>query len=77
MSTNVYSKVLYCHIGLRLEAKAKNQRQLRLFLPSGPLEYIAIDILGLLLQSRSGSQFVTITIDQYSELTRTIPTPKI
>lgn len=42
--------------------------------PSGPLKFIAIDVLGVLPQTKFGNQFVIILTARYSKLTRRIPT---
>lgn len=54
----------------------KHKRHLTIFPPSGPLEFITIDILGPLPRMKKGNQYVVVIIDCYSELTRAIHTPK-
>lgn len=54
--------------------KVRLQRKLELF-PSGILlQFVPIDIVGVLPRIKSSNQFVLILTDQYSKLTRTIPT---
>lgn len=57
--------------------KCKHQRQLEIFPPAGPLEFVAIDILGPLPRSNTGNDFVVIIIGGYSTLTGAIPAAEI
>lgn len=57
--------------------KFRDQSKPELFLPSGALEFVAIDILGLISRARSDKQYVVIITSRYSSLTRVMPTAKI
>lgn len=77
MPTDVYNTVQNCQEYPRTGTKFKHQRQLQLFPPSGPLEFSVIDILGPLLRTRSGNEFVLIITDRTSKLIRAFSTPKV
>lgn len=77
MSTDVYSKIRHSQDCLRTRKKIERQLHLQLFLSGGPLEFIAIDILGPMSQTRSGNQFVVTITACSSKLIRAIPIPKI
>lgn len=51
----------------------KHQRAIELFPAPGPLEYIAMDTSSFLLRLKGGNRFITIVTNQYSRLTRNIP----
>ncbi|MEM7496351.1 MAG: integrase, partial [Myxococcota bacterium] len=54
-----------------------HQKYLQLFPANGPLEFIAIDILGPLPRSKRGNKHVLVITDRYSKLTRTVAMNKI
>ncbi|CDF40057.1 unnamed protein product [Chondrus crispus] len=78
MSVDSYSTVRMCpdcakaRINLR-----KHNSELKTFPPSGPLEYIAIDILGELPRTPRGNRYLLVMTDRYSKLTRTVPLKRI
>lgn len=45
---------------------------LRLFHPSGPLDFVAIDILGPLLNKEMGNRYIDIVTNRYSKLIKAI-----
>lgn len=47
---------------------------MQLFEPSGPLEFVAINILGHSTEMRQDNRLVVVMIDRYGELTREMPT---
>lgn len=49
-----------------------HQKYLRLFPANGPLEFLALDLLGPLPTSRRGNKHVLIITDRYSKLTRAV-----
>lgn len=61
---------LHCH-------NVSRQRKQHLYLPNRPLQFVAIDILGRLPETRSGSQHVIVTTDRYSKLTKATPTVRM
>jgi len=50
---------------------------MRLFPANGPLEFVAIDILGPLLRTARGNKFLLVISDRYTKLTRTVPMTRI
>jgi Integrase core domain len=67
--------VTRCLSCARKELKGKRCRTnfLKLFPPSVPLEFVAIDILGPLPTTKSGHQYLLIISDRSSKLTRAMP----
>ena len=66
--------------GRRCPTCAKNRIKLRqhvqplqLFPPSGPLESVAIDVLGELLKTARGNQYLLVISDRFTKLTKTVP----
>ena len=53
--------------------KHSHQHFLKLFPAAGPLEYVAIDILGPLPKSAKGNQYILVITDRYIKLARAIP----
>lgn len=77
MATNVYSTFKSCTDSPTMGTKFSHQRIFELFLPSGPLELIAVNILEPLPRTRSGKQFVVIITDMYSNLARVVTSTKL
>ena len=50
----------------------KHNSELKTFPPSGPLEYIATDLLGELPHKPRGNRHLLVLTDRYSKLTRTV-----
>jgi transposase InsO family protein len=46
---------------------------LKLFPPSAPFEFVAMDILGPLSETKDGNRFLLVIVDRFSKLTRTVP----
>lgn len=63
-----------CHI---LDTKFFHQHSLELFLPSTPLQFVAIDTSGPLLRIGFGNKFMIIITNKYIKLTWTLRTTKI
>lgn len=57
--------------------KLWHERKLGLFSSSGPLQFVAVGILGPLLRTTSGSQFLVIITNRYVKFTWAIHTVKI
>lgn len=55
----------------------KHRKELHLFAPQEPLEFVAIDILGLFPRTKMGKLFVLMITDRYSNLTKSIPMKNI
>ena len=51
----------------------KHQKYLKLFPAAGPLEFVAMDLLGPLPKTKSGHVYVLVITDRFSKLTRAIP----
>lgn len=80
MAHYVHESVPHGPTYLRLSpngSKIKRQRQLQLSPSSGPFKLIAIDMLGQIPRTKSGSHLMVIITDQGHKLIRTNPTPKI
>lgn len=77
MSTDVYDSVPHYHHCPQLETKFKQPRHVQLFPPTGPLKFIAINVLDPLTQTKEHNQFEVNTTDRYSKLIRAIQTPII
>lgn len=54
----------------------KHQRHMRLFPATGPLEFIALDILGPIPKTKDGNQYEILITDRYKKLPRAIPVTK-
>ena len=51
----------------------KHRAELKLFPAHAPLDYVAIDILGPLIQSKDGYKYILVISDRFSKLTGTVP----
>lgn len=61
----------------RLRNKSNQQKDLELFPTAGPLDFVAIDNLRLLPETKAVNQFVVIVKDRYMTQTRVIQATKI
>ena len=52
-------------------------KKMKLFPASGPLEFVAIDILGELIRTPRRNRYLLVISDRYSKLVRTVPLKKI
>lgn len=68
MPADVYNMVKSWKDWPRMGTKFCPQRKLEQLPQCGPLKFVAVDILGLLPQSRYVKQFVVITTDRYNGL---------
>ena len=51
----------------------KNQKEIKLFPAAGPLEFVAMDLLGPLPKTTHRNQHFLVITDRFSKLTRCIP----
>lgn len=77
MANDVAEIINQCQSCARNRGHVKLQRQLQLFPASGPLEFVALDILGPLPKTKKENLYVVVMTDRYSKLTRDIPTSSI
>lgn len=73
MSYYVHNKVRHSRDRPRMSMEFKNQRQVPLFPPIASPEFIVVDIVGALPRTKSGNQYVVITTDQCTEMSRAVP----
>lgn len=83
ISSNVYEYiignfVLRCPSCTRKNLKSlKRTSVMKLFPPSRPLKFVAIDILAPLPKTESGNRFVLVIGDRYSKVNQAVPLAKI
>ena len=78
MSIDSYLTVRMCPDCAKARIKLrKHNSEMKTFPPSGPLEYIAIDILGELPRTPRGNRYLLLMMDRYSNLTGTVPLKRI
>ena len=74
MAHDCYETVRSCGDCAKARGAAQQTRRpLRLFPPSGPFEFIGMDILGPLTRSADDSRFVLVMTDRFTKLARAIP----
>jgi hypothetical protein len=77
-SYDVHDFVLNCNSCARKRISSQRKTtHLKLFLPSSALEFISMDILGPLPETREGNRFLLVIVDRFSKLTRTVPLKQI
>ena len=54
-------------------AEKRKTNPLKLFPAKGPLESVAMDILGPLPRTKHGNRFLLVIADRYSKVTKTVP----
>jgi transposase InsO family protein len=57
------------------QAGPKRSTPLNVFPPDGPLEFVAMDILGPFPVSQSGSRYILVISDSFSKLSVAVPLP--
>lgn len=73
MANDVYEYVQKCSSILEIRgAQYVHTKHLMFSPPSGPLEFVAMDILGLLPRTNLGNQFCLVISDRHTNLTRAI-----
>jgi hypothetical protein len=60
-----------------LSEKESQDKHLKLFPPSQPLEFISLDILGPLPVTMSGNKYLLVLGDRYSKAMRVVAVPNI
>ena len=74
LSVDCYAAARRCSTCARNRIKLRRHTsQLKLFPASAPLEAVAIDILGELIKTSQGNQYLLVISDRYTKLTKTVP----
>jgi Integrase zinc binding domain len=74
IAEDVYETVLQCDIFARNRISEKMKTNpLKLFPANGPLEFVAMDILGPLPRTKHGNRFLLLIRYRYSKVTKTVP----
>ncbi|CDF32470.1 unnamed protein product [Chondrus crispus] len=78
MALDCYAVAKNCAACARERVKLRrNTKEMKLFTPKAPLEFVAIDILGELIITKRGNRYILVISDRYSKLVRTVPLKKI
>ena len=74
MVADIYETVRQCNVCAqnRITERGKTN-PLKLFPAKGPLESVAMDILGPLPKTKHGNRFLLVITDRYSKVTKTVP----
>jgi transposase InsO family protein len=74
MAEDVYETVRQCDACARNRiSERRHTNRLQLFPAKGPLESVAMDILGPLPRTKHGNRFLLVIADRYTKVTRTVP----
>ena len=74
LAIDCYATVRRCSTCAKNRMKLRQHvQQLQLFPASGPLESVAIDILGELIKTARGNQYLLVISDRFTKLTKTVP----
>jgi transposase InsO family protein len=74
MYKDVEETFRHCTVGAKNRVTERNRTSLlKLFPANGPLEFVAMDILGPLPKTENGNRFLLVISDRLSKLTRTVP----
>jgi Integrase zinc binding domain/Integrase core domain len=74
MHKEVAETVRHCTVCAKNRVTERKRTSfLKLFSASGPLEYVAMDILGPLPKQAHGNRFLFVISDRFSKLTRIVP----
>jgi transposase InsO family protein len=74
MAEDVFETVRKCDACARNRiSERRHTNFLQLFPAKGPLESVAMDILGPLPRTKHGNRFLLVIADRYTKVTRTVP----
>ena len=74
MASDAFSTLRNCtSCAATCRTLVKNQKDLKLIPAAGPLEFVAMDLLGPLPKAAHGNQHILVITDRFSKLTRSIP----
>ena len=74
MYKDVEETVRHCTVCAKNRVTERKRTSfLKLFPAEGPLEFVAMDILGPLPKTEHGNRFLLVITDRFSKLTRTVP----
>jgi transposase InsO family protein len=74
MVEDIYETVRQCDACARNRiSERKHTKKLQLFPAKGPLESVAMDILGPLPRTKHGNRFLLAISDRFSKVTKTVP----
>lgn len=76
MAIDVYETVINCATCASINEPTKLKRHLQFFPASGPLKYVAVDILGSLSRTKNGNEYIIVMTDRYLKIKCAIPTSK-
>ncbi|CDF40922.1 unnamed protein product [Chondrus crispus] len=74
MANDAFSTVRNCaSCAATRRTLVRHQKDLKLFPAAGPLDFVAMDLLGPLLKTAHGNRHVLVMTDRFTKLTRSIP----
>ena len=74
MANDAYQTVRNCaSCAATRGTRVRHQKDLKLFPAAGPLEFVAMDLLGPLPKTTHGNRHVLVMTDRFTKLTRSIP----
>ena len=74
LAVDCYATVRRCPTCAKNRIKLrKSVKELQLFPASAPLESVSIDVLGELLKTARGNQYLLVVSDRFTKLTKSIP----
>jgi hypothetical protein len=73
IAEDVYETVRQCGLCARNRISEKRETNLKLFPSNGPLDSVAMYIIGPLPRTKQGNHFLLVISDRYSKVTKTVP----
>jgi transposase InsO family protein len=74
MNKDIEKTVLHCTVRAKNRVIERKRTSFLKLLPAdGPLEFVAMDILGLLSKKEHGNRFLLVIYDLFSNILRTVP----